>query len=125
MQTKTKFIIFIALVVIIIGGFGVYSAVKSKGPNLDSFAQCIKASGAEFYGTFWCSHCQNQKKLFGSAKQYLPYIECANTDGNQNQLCKDKGIEGYPTWIFADGSHLSGEAPLQTLAEKTKCLLPQ
>jgi hypothetical protein len=127
MQTKTKFIIFIALIVVIVGGLGVYASVKPEGPGkLDSFAQCIKSSGAEFYGTFWCSHCQNQKQMFGSSKKYLPYIECATPDGeNQNQVCKDKGIEGYPTWVFLDGTRLSGELSFETLAEKTQCALPQ
>jgi len=126
MQKQTKFIIFIALTIIIIGGFGVYASSKPKEPGkLDSFAQCIKSSGAEFYGTFWCTHCQNQKKMFGSSKQYLPYIECSTPDGrNQIQICKDKGIEGYPTWVFRDGSRLSGELDFKTLSEKTQCVLP-
>lgn len=126
MQTKTKFIIFIVLVVVIIGGFGLYTGLKPQAPGkLDSFAQCIKASGAEFYGAFWCVHCQEQKKEFGSSEQYLPYIECSNPDNTQKQICIDKKIEGYPTWIFKDGSILSGKLSLETLAQKTQCLLPQ
>jgi hypothetical protein len=127
MQTKTKFIVFIVIVVLIVGGFGVYMSLKPAKPSkLDGFAQCLKSSGAEFYGTFWCTHCQAQKKEFGSSKQYLPYIECSTPDGqSQNQICKDKGIEGYPTWIFADGTRLMGEVQLETLAEKTQCVLPQ
>jgi len=126
MQTKMKFIIFIVLVVVIIGGFGIYSAVKPQGPGkLDGFAQCIKSSGAEFYGAFWCSHCKEQKNEFGSSAQYLPYIECANPDNTQTQICIDKKIKGYPTWIFKDGSTLSGKLSFETLAEKTQCVLPQ
>lgn len=115
------------LVVLIVGGTGAYFGFRPEKPGqLDGFAQCVKDSGAEFYGTFWCSHCQNQKKLFGSSKQYLPYIECSSPDGeSQNQICKDKGIEGYPTWVFGDGSRLSGELSLETLASKTQCVLPQ
>jgi hypothetical protein len=41
------------------------------------------------------------------------------------QICKDKKIESYPTWEFADGSRLNGEITLQQLADKTSCLLPQ
>ena len=98
-QTKTKFIIFIILVVVIIGGLGIYATTRPKGPGkYDTFAQCLKSSGAEFYGTFWCSHCQNQKKALGSSSQYLPYIECSTPDGAyQTKVCTDKGIEGYPT----------------------------
>ena len=123
---KTKFIIFIVIVVLIVGGFGFFMSKSSIGPNrLDGFAQCLKTSGAEFYGAFWCPHCQSQKALFGSSKQYLPYVECSNADNTQTQACIDKKIESYPTWIFKDGSKLQGELQLQTLAEKTQCLLPQ
>lgn len=123
---QTKFIIFIVLVVLIVGGFGIYSGMKVHGPGkLDGFAQCLKTSGAQFYGAFWCPHCQKQKELFGSSKQYLPYIECSTPDGQgTNQVCKDKKIEGFPTWLFADGSSISGEVSLITLAGKTQCLLP-
>ncbi|MFA5827625.1 MAG: thioredoxin domain-containing protein [Candidatus Paceibacterota bacterium] len=123
---QTKFIIFIVLVVFLVGGFGIYTGTKSQnGGKLDGFAQCIKSSGAEFYGAFWCVHCQEQKTEFGSSKQYLPYIECANSDNTQIQICIDKKIEGYPTWVFKDGSRLSGKLSLETLAEKTQCILPQ
>lgn len=126
MQTKTKLIIFIAVVVIIIGGFGIYNSLKSQETGkLDSFAQCIEASGAEFYGAFWCSHCKEQKDEFGSSAKYLPYIECANSDNTQKQVCIDKKITGYPTWIFADRSNLSGRLSFEILAQKTKCTLPQ
>jgi len=126
MQTKTKFIIFIALVVLIVGGYGIYSALKPLPPSkLDGFAQCLKASSAEFYGAFWCSHCNDQKEEFGSSKQYLPYVECSNPDNSQTQICVDKGIESYPTWIFADGTKQTGKLSFETLAEKTSCVLPQ
>jgi len=127
MKTKTKFILFIVLIVIAVTIFGVLTGSKTeKAGQYDNFAQCIKNSGAEFYGTFWCSHCKKQKEEFGSSKDYLPYIECSTEDGKEQlQICKDKGIEGYPTWIFADGTRLSGEQSFETLAEKTKCELPQ
>ena len=62
---KIKFIIFIVLVIVIVAGIGLYFGLKTEKPGkLDGFAQCIKESGAEFYGTFWCTHCQNQKKKY-------------------------------------------------------------
>lgn len=126
MKTQTKFIIFIVLVFIIIGGIGLYFSLKTeKSGKFDGFAQCLASSGAEFYGAFWCPHCQEQKAEFGSSKQYLPYIECSNPDNSQKQICIDKGIEGYPTWIFANGERLSGKLSFEILAEKTKCVLPQ
>src|ERR1035437_3901181 len=126
MKKQIKFIVFIVLIVLLVGGFGIYISMKPQPPSqLDGFAQCLKTSGAEFYGAFWCPHCQAQKKLFGSSVKYLPYIECSNPDNTQTQVCIDKKIESYPTWYFKDRSTLSGELPLATLAEKTQCVLPQ
>lgn len=125
MERKTEFIvigIFLAIVV-----FGVaFAVIQSNRPGeLDQFAQCINDSGATFYGAFWCPHCQNQKSLFGKSATLLPYVECSTADGQgQLAVCQEAGVEGYPTWEFADGSRLSGEVALQTLAEKTGCTLP-
>lgn len=93
--------------------------------NYDTFATCLKDKGVTFYGTFWCPHCKNQKNLFGSSASLLPYVECSTADGlGQTQICKDKNIQGYPTWVFADGTSLSGEQTLATLSSKTSCTLP-
>lgn len=107
---------------------GVYFLIKANdGPGkLDIFAQCLKDKGAVFYGAFWCPHCQNQKAMFGKSVKLLPYVECSTPDGkSQLQICQNKKIEGYPTWEFADGSRESGEVPLEKLAQKTGCELPQ
>ncbi len=102
------------------------SNVVPAGPGkYDEFAICLKDKGAVFYGAFWCSHCQSQKKLFGSSQKLIPYVECSTPDASgQTKACLDKKIEGYPTWEFADGSRLNGEIPLAQLAEKTSCVLP-
>jgi thiol-disulfide isomerase/thioredoxin len=98
----------------------------ASGSNkLDSFAQCIKDSGSIFYGAFWCPHCQEQKKMFGSSAKLLPYVECSTPDGNgQLDQCKTKDVKTYPTWDFTDGVRLTGVQQLSALAEKTKCALP-
>jgi len=102
------------------------SFMVSTRPNkLDSFAQCLKDSGTIFYGAFWCPHCQRTKAMFGSAAKYLPYVECSNPDGqSQTQICIDKGVQNYPTWVFPDGSILTGEHSLQELSTASKCPLP-
>lgn len=101
--------------------------VASRRPGkLDEFARCLSEKRATFYGAFWCPHCQRQKTLFGRSARLLPYIECSTPDGKGQTLeCKDKNITGYPTWIFADDSREAGEVSLQTLAEKTNCVLPK
>lgn len=128
-QEQQKKIFFIVLGVLVIGLIGVgflKSTAEPAGPGeLDGFATCLQEKGATFYGAFWCPHCQAQKKLFGKSAKLLPYVECSTADGSgQTQICIDKGVKSYPTWIFADGSILNGEIPLAQLAEKTSCVLP-
>ncbi|MFA6586073.1 MAG: hypothetical protein WCS86_02840 [Candidatus Paceibacterota bacterium] len=123
--------IFISVIIILVlGTIGAVLLRSSSGPSVpgkyDTFAQCLKDKGAVFYGAFWCTHCQAEKKLFGTSEKLLPYVECSTPDGQgQTQICKDKKIEGYPTWEFSDESRLNGEVPLDQLATKTSCVLPQ
>ena len=127
MKHKKKYTIIlpVALVIIIVGI--VILLNQSQTPSkLDDFAKCLKTQGVIFYGAFWCPHCQNQKALFGNSVQYLPYIECSTPDGqSQTQICQQNNIAGYPTWVFKDGSRLSGETPLAQLAAKSGCSLPK
>ena len=84
----------------------------------------FKRKGAVFYGTFGVNIAKNRKN-FGASVKLIPYEECSTADGKaQTQICKDKDIKSYPTWIFADGSILKGVVPLSELAEKTNCELP-
>ena len=99
------------------------TASSTPGP-LDQFAQCLADKGAKFYGAFWCPHCANQKRLFGNSVHLLPYIECSESDGKtQTSICQEKKIQSYPTWIFADGTVVTGEQSLAALAQKTGCSL--
>jgi hypothetical protein len=90
--------------------------------NYDTFAQCLTDEGATMFGAYWCSHCEEQKKTFGDSFQYIDYVECSLPGGQgQTQVCEQAGIEGYPTWEFADGSRRSGQIPLQDLSQLTGC----
>jgi hypothetical protein len=113
-----------ALVVV---GLLVFAANNSVGENApspyDTFAQCLTDAGVSMYGAWWCPHCGSQKELFGSAFDSVNYVECSTAARTMNQTCRDAGIEGYPTWAFGDGSRLSGEQSLETLAEKSGCAL--
>ncbi len=124
---KHQTTIWIAIIVLIVGGFIVWRInEKNKPGTLDGFAQCLQEKGAIFYGAFWCPHCQNQKKAFGNSAGKLPYVECSLPGGNgQTQECTDKKVESYPTWVFADGTRETGELSLSRLAEKAGCALPQ
>ncbi len=90
---------------------------------IDDFAKCLTEKGAKFYGASWCPHCKDQKDSFGISLQYVKYIECATSSG-QTIECDAAGVDRYPTWIFADGSKLTGNLPFDTLAAKTGCTAP-
>ncbi|HLC65549.1 MAG TPA: hypothetical protein VJI46_05505 [Candidatus Nanoarchaeia archaeon] len=94
--------------------------------NYDTFAKCLSEKGVKMYGAYWCSHCENQKEMFGDSWKYVNYVECSLPNrGGQTGICKDAKIEGYPTWEFADGSRLSGELSFETLSQKSGCQIEQ
>lgn len=118
-------IISIIVVVLVLVGVLFYASKKDSAPGqYDAFASCIKDSGAKFFGAFWCPHCQDQKKMFGSSAKLLPYVECSTPNGQEQlQVCVDEGIQGYPTWKFADGTVFTNVLTLENLAEKTSCTI--
>jgi len=125
MTTKGKNIIgwVILAVVVVAICVGVYLSLKPEfksNPQLDQFAKCLASKNITMYGAAWCPHCQKQKALFGQSFKYVPYVECPD---NQ-KLCLDKGINGYPTWITSDGKKVEGEQTLENLSALTSCTLP-
>ncbi|MGC9599219.1 MAG: hypothetical protein ABSE18_02425 [Minisyncoccia bacterium] len=115
--------IFIAIA----AALSVFLYLKNLPPpngTYDAFAKCIASTTTKFYGAFWCSHCEDQKREFGNAAQYLPYIECSTPDGSgETKACQDAGITEYPTWYFPDGSSSTGVQSPQMLSQKTGCPL--
>lgn len=77
-------------------------AAGPADPYARSVADALTASGAKFYGASWCPHCQQQKKLFGTAARYLPYVECApnGAQAPQSTECVAEEIKSYPTWVI-------------------------
>ncbi|MFH0892101.1 MAG: hypothetical protein V1867_04965 [Candidatus Falkowbacteria bacterium] len=126
MEKKTHLVITALLVgAFILAAVFYLSAAAPPEEDPEALAACLKEQGAVFYGAFWCSHCQAQKKAFGGAADSLPYVECSTPDGQgRTDACREKNITAYPTWEFADGSRLSGELDMETLAKKTGCGLP-
>lgn len=82
--------------------------------SLDRFAQYLTSQNVTMYGTSWCSHCQNQKKLFGKSFQYINFVDC----DKESQVCALNGITGYPTWKI-NGTNYPGEQSLLRLAQLT------
>lgn len=123
MKTRMQIIGVIVIFAALIGGYVWY---KNMPGQYDNFAQCIKDSGATFYGAFWCPHCQEQKKMFGNSARFLPYVECSTPDGQSTRInCQQKNVTQYPTWEFSDGTRQVGQMTFEALATKTSCALPQ
>ena len=61
-----------------------------------------------FYYTMWCPHCKNLipewEKFEQHAKQNLPWLTVTRMkcEDSNEQICKQKGVEGYPTIILYD-----------------------
>ena len=115
-------IFWLIIVVLIVVGFAATFTIKAGPGQHDALAQCIKKQGVIFYGAFWCPHCQRTKGLFGASAKLLPYVECSTPDGKgQTQICIDKKITSYPTWIRPDGAVLGGEHTIEEWAAFSGC----
>ncbi|KAK7253000.1 hypothetical protein RIF29_37360 [Crotalaria pallida] len=93
----------------------------SSTPFAQSLARHLHSIGAKMYGAFWCSHCLEQKEMFGrEAVKQLDYVECFpegyRTGTKMIKACMDAKIEGFPTWVI-NGQVLSGELKLSELAQ--------
>jgi len=117
-------------VVVIVGilavvGIGIFIGWYRQNTRLDAFAKCLDVKQAKMYGAFWCPHCEEQKELFGPSFKYAPYVECG-MKGQQGiqQVCTDAGIKKFPTWVFANGTHVEGKRSLEYLSDQTGCSLP-
>jgi hypothetical protein len=115
----------IALVVVVIV-WGIYYFYYAKPVStLDGFAKCLTSRNAKMYGLYWCTHCQDQKEMFGYAFQYVNYVECGVKGVRaETEECKQAGVKNFPTWQFTDGSRLEGAQLLALLSQKTGCSLP-
>jgi hypothetical protein len=108
-------------------GFGFLSSqnnavVIPAGPSkYDDFAKCAASKDVTMYGAVWCAHCLNEKKAFGSAFQYIKYVECPDNI----KLCTDKEVLGYPTWIDGAGKKYEGARGLSGVAKISGCVLPE
>lgn len=115
------------IAVLILAAFAavIYLGLRKRGSRFDSFAKCVAAKQAKMYGAYWCPHCAEQKEMFESSFQYVPYVECG-VPGSRDEApaCKEAGIKHFPTWQFADGERREGTQPLQALGTKTGCDLP-
>ena len=114
----------VALVIAAAIGAIYYVGMRKRTSRLDAFAQCLAAKQVKMYGLFWCTHCAEQKELFGSSFQYVPYVECG-IKGSRDEApsCLTAGVKNFPAWQFMD-ERREGLMSLSALSEKTGCTLP-
>ncbi len=122
-MNKTVTAIVVVATLVFLGG-GVWFISQSNTAHtspakLDAFAKCLSAKKITMYGAYWCPHCQATKKDFGNSFQYVNYVECTV----DTQKCSDMNINGYPTWIFPDGTRNEGQMSLRDLSAKSDCPL--
>lgn len=87
-----------------------------------AIAQCLTQKGVKFYGAYWCPHCADQKKIFGSDMQYVAYVECdPNGKNAKPDECQKAGVEKYPTWFFPGQGIITGVQDPVDLAAKANC----
>lgn len=124
---KNILIIVVLIIIIALGGvyfFKLGRSIKTissqktfSQKSIIQLAKCLTSKKVTMYGAYWCPHCQKQKKEFGDAFKYVTYVECTKNV----KLCTAKKIDGYPTWIFANGQRIKGEASFEDLAAKSSC----
>jgi hypothetical protein len=118
-------LVFVILVIIVFLLVPKSNNTGTATPEVVQFAKCLAEKGATMYGAYWCPHCQNEKARFGSAFEYIPYVECTK----ETTKCIDDGINGYPTWIFGNPKATSsrrydGEQGFTGLAAASGCRQP-
>ncbi len=129
-------ITFAFCIVILISIFSFLAYMRTGSPYadgaLDNFARCLTGKGATMYGAYWCPHCQNEKRAFGSSFRFVQYVECTE----ETARCLEAGIKGYPTWTFPvllvstesldrqEVERFEGEQGLTKLSEISGCALP-
>ncbi|QDZ21916.1 thiol-disulfide oxidoreductase [Chloropicon primus] len=84
-----------------------------------SLVQKMKLVDAKMYGAFWCSHCFDQKQVFGKeAMKDFPYVECFPSGFKkgikQEAACEAADVKGFPTWVI-NGERIEGDQTLEDL----------
>ena len=123
-STAKKSIVYAVILLLLIGAY--LAGRYYKNHKYDSFARCLASKNAKMYGLYWCPHCADQKREFGTAFHYVPYVECAskNDPHELTPECKAAGVKLFPSWQFENEPPKEGVLTMQELSQKTGCSLP-
>ena len=119
-----KVILYVVIAALLAGAY--LAGRYYKNHKYDSFARCLATKNARMYGLYWCPHCADQKREFGSSFRYVRYVECAseNDPHELTPTCKAAGVKLFPSWQFGADPPKEGVLTLQELSQKTGCSLP-
>lgn len=118
MKRSNKVLLIVGILIVVVIAYFLFNMYFTESKNVDDFAKCLTTKDAVMFGAEWCPHCKDQKAMFGGSFKYVKYVECP-----QNQaLCDQKGITGYPTWII-NGTQYPGLQTFDKLKELTGCAL--
>jgi len=123
-STAKKGLLYAVILLLLVGAY--LAGRYYKNHKYDSFAKCLATRNAKMYGLYWCPHCADQKREFGSAFHYVTYVECAS-ENNPHELtaeCKAAGVKLFPSWQFGSDPPKEGVLSLQELSQKSGCSLP-
>ncbi len=106
----------VASLAFVLGGYALADRQAATTAYAEGLAKHLAAVGAKFYGAYWCPHCAEQKRMFGEAARYLPYVECdpRSPEGRPRE-CERAGVRAFPTWVIR-GRRYEGTLPLEELA---------
>ncbi len=127
MNTQQKVLLSFGILVVLIFGLYFFTDWFSKVTGYftgederTKLAKCLDEKEAEFYGGIYCKDCERQLTLFGSAVEFLQYVECeTNTEGEIiDEKCKN--IREIPAW-YINKNIVYGYKDLKELEEISGC----
>src|SRR5246127_5182433 len=62
---KKSSLVYVVVLILLAGAY--LAGRYYRNHKYDSFAQCLAAKQAKMYGLYWCSHCADQKAMFGAS----------------------------------------------------------
>ena len=108
------------IILVILGSLFFNNSGELRATTANSYqvglAIHLREIGATMYGSFQCPHCLAQKHFFGTAFNFINYVECDPKGKNSDpSLCISKGVTSYPTWEIG-GKYYLGAKSLKELA---------